>query len=84
VRLDAAEAIWTLTRNARSVLSALVPMLEDRSPRRRGQAARLLVMMGEAAVPPDTLNRARAAPVTAPDPIPSVFEVEVRMLGSAE
>jgi HEAT repeat protein len=84
VRLDAAEAIWTLTRNARSVLSALVPMLEDRSPRRRGQAARLLVMMGEAAVPPDTLNRARAAPATAPDPIPSVFEVEVRMLGSAE
>jgi len=54
LRLDAAEALWNLTRDARRSLPVLSALLEDRSPRRRGQAARLLQIMGDAGGPAGT------------------------------
>ncbi|PYJ98271.1 MAG: hypothetical protein DME23_12580 [Verrucomicrobia bacterium] len=80
LRLDASEALWNLTHDARHSLSALAALLEDRSPRRRGQAARLLQIMSAAAVPPALLKRAQSVPPIQPDFFPSVFEVLTRMV----
>lgn len=83
LRLDAAETLWNLKGETHLLLPALTALLDDRSPRRRGQASRLLQLMGPTHVPPEVLKRAQAVKTVEPDAFPSVFQLLTRMLGQS-